>query len=271
MVYAKRGILVRLIYLCVSILFFIIARVRGKRAFGILVLCYHGVKNSQKMAFESQLSVIKNRVVGSKIFTSNIESHPQQLLICLTFDDAFANLLTNVVPTITEIQIPVTIFVPTGDLGKCPSWLQEYGHTDSDELVMSFAQIQALSKNKMVSFGSHTVDHLRLSFLEKEEIRDQIRISRVCISDVTGDDITELALPHGDYSQVVLNVAREEGYRNVYSLEPLICNTVDGYDGALIGRFSVSPDDWPIEFYLTVNGAYAWLYPWRTLLRKFRN
>ncbi|NTU73055.1 polysaccharide deacetylase family protein [Candidatus Roizmanbacteria bacterium] len=271
MTYGKRGIFVRIAYLVVAMLFFAASKMKGNTNRGKIVLCYHGVKNSQKFKFAKQLNLIKNRAVASKNLASVGELDTETSHVCLTFDDAFANLLPNVIPVITELQIPIAIFIPTGSLGTFPPWLQGLEHSDSTEMILSVVQISALLGNPLVSFGSHTVDHPRLSLLQEEEIHAQLRTSRDIISGIVGEKITELALPYGDYNEVVIQIALEEGYQKIYTLEPE-AYVVESRSGTpLLGRFSVSPDDWPVEFFLTINGAYAWLAPWRAFLRTLRS
>lgn len=257
MTYGKRGLFIRLTYLFVAIFFFTVSKIKDGDKQKNIILCYHGVKDSQKLNFLKQLSMIKKQYTD----TSSVR---------ITFDDAFANLLSNVIPAITETQTPITIFIPTGNLGVNPSWLHELEHSDSHEMVMSVNQISALKENHMVNFGSHTVDHPRLSLLKEDEIREQLRTSRDIISEIIGERITELALPHGAFNKVVIRIALEEGYQKIYTLEPVIYDTESICAEHLLGRFSVSPDDWPIEFFLTISGAYAWLAPWRTFLHKIR-
>lgn len=267
MTYGKRGVLIRLAYLVMAIVFFALNKIRiGRPCHAQIILCYHGITPNQRPNFLKQLKSVKNKVVASK----NIGMDTEHTQVCLTFDDAFANLLSNVIPATTEYHIPITIFIPTGSLGVYPSWLQGTEHADSHETIMSIEQLLSLKTNPFISFGSHTVDHPRLSSLSAEKIREQVRRSRESISNLIHENITELALPHGDYNDVVIQIALEEGYQKIYTLDPIVYDTVSSVESPLIGRFSASPDDWPVEFYLTVNGAYAWLAAWRGFLRRIR-
>jgi len=254
-----------------SIFFFVVHRITGANKKKKIVLCYHGVTDTQKTKFYKQMAMVQNRVVASKDLDYPNEHKSQHMLVCLTFDDAFANLLSNVIPAITKLQIPITIFIPTGNLGKTPSWLQRSEHVDNQEMILSAMQIVALKANSLVRFGSHTVDHFHLSMLKEEEVRRQLLTSMEVISKILNTKVIELALPHGDYNEMVVQLAIEEGYEKIYTLEPVLYDDDHSADTPLLGRFSVSPDDWPIEFYLTTNGAYAWLAPWRTFCRNLRN
>jgi peptidoglycan/xylan/chitin deacetylase (PgdA/CDA1 family) len=106
--------------------------------------------------------------------------------------------------------------------------------------------------------------------LNVNDLREQFRSSRRILEDILGERITAVALPHGAYNDAVIDVAIEEGYQKIYSLDPIVIGNDDRLSSPLIGRFSISPDDWIIEYYLTINGAYRWLAPWRTFLSKFK-
>lgn len=270
MTYGKKGLFVRITYLAAAIIFFIFGKVRRRVNRGVIVLCYHGVNDAQRLRFEHQVHMIQHRVVSSRTMSSFV-SDKKILSICLTFDDAFVNLMDNVIPVITKLRIPITIFIPTGNLGSTPAWLKKRKHPDSQELVLSAEQLSILKDNLMISFGSHTVDHPQLSQLNEKAILDQLKISREMIAKIIDQEITELALPHGDYNDAVLRLAFAAGYRNIYTLEPKVNMILNHTEPQVLGRFSVSPDDWPIEFYLTVQGAYAWLASWRAFLRCLRH
>lgn len=263
MVYSKRGMVVRVIYLIVSMVYYTLQRLGILQKSGLLTLCYHGVKHDQSVNFLDQMKYLSGLVVSTN---QTAQTHGGRgLSICLTFDDAFENLLENVIPLVSKFKIPITIFIPTSCLGNIPCWLDGV-HADSNEKIMTSEQLHSLSKNPLVTLGSHTVSHQRLSLLEPLEIRQEFNDSKKDIEDIIKNKVDQLAFPHGDYNDEVVDLALEAGYRSVYTLSPVIHNG----DGNVIGRFSMSPDVWPIEFMLTVKGAYSWLFPWRSFLKKFR-
>jgi len=263
MVYAKRGFVVRVIYLVVAIVCFVIDRLRGSKVRGCITLCYHGVKDEQARKFAWQMQALSGTIVSNPMQMqgdSNIQT-------CLTFDDSFENLLTNVVPVVTSLNFPVTIFVPTGCLGATPCWL-DVSHDDYGRVVMSVEQLQLLTSNTLVTFGSHTVSHPHLSTLAINDVIKELCDSKEILESLTGEVVTQLAFPHGDYDDTVLNAAFEAGYRTFYTLEPIIYSGEKKSVSKTIGRFSMSPEVWQIEFLLTVQGAYRWLLPWRSFTRK---
>jgi len=117
--------------------------------------------------------------------------------------------------------------------------------------------------------GSHTVTHGRLDKIPISEVKRELVDSKAMLERLVDYDIFFLALPHGAYSKDVLDIAFDAGYRKVLTLDET-CISSRSESGKL-GRFTVSPDMWWIEFRLTVIGAYSWLLPWRRLLYKIRS
>jgi peptidoglycan/xylan/chitin deacetylase (PgdA/CDA1 family) len=268
MPYRKRGVTVRIIYLFAAILFFVIQKISRSPQPGTIVLCYHGVKDAERERFARQMRMIRTRAIAIKDLNNRQDKTTNFLTICVTFDDAFDNLISNVLPTINKFQIPITIFIATKSIGIRPVWLAGKQHPDSCEMVMTVPQILTLNENPLITFGSHTSSHPRLSELQNKDIREELSSSRNTLMAILNDPIDNLALPHGDFNKDVLQIANEEGYKNIFTLEPVPYTSEANSFYPTIGRFSMSPMVWAIEFYLTINGAYSWLYTWRSFIQK---
>lgn len=271
MPYGKRGIAVRITYLFVATLFFIVKKIKGNPHPGTIVLCYHGITDDQRERFAHQMHMVAKRAISIKSLNNIPENDLQFPNICVTFDDAFANLISNVLPAINELQIPITIFITTKSIGSFPAWLNGTKHPDACEMVMTVPQIFALRENPLITFGSHTSSHPRLSQLQKENIREELRSSRNTLEGILSEKIDTLALPHGDFNKEVLQIAMEEGYKNIFTLGPIPYISEPNSLYHTIGRFSMSPMVWPIEFFLTINGAYSWLDKWRFYIQTCRS
>jgi len=134
-------------------------------------------------------------------------------------------------------------------------------HPEKNEITMTADQIKSAFQKGLCRFGSHTHTHANLSELSDEKLKNELADSKKLLEGLLQTQIVDLALPHGDYNQKVLEYAKQIGYKYIYTLEPHV-NPKILYPGK-VGRFSMSPDIWPIEFKLTCAGAYAWLHPWR--------
>jgi len=261
--YGRRGVVVRLIYLISALICAILTGFGRFRKNGVIVLCYHGVSLKQKERFAWQMSKIRSRAVNFE--KCGTKRRPY---VSVTFDDAFSNLLDNALPVLEQYQIPATIFAVADNLGCPPRWVMPQGHPESTEMTMSVGQLVAISKNHLFRIGSHTLTHPELSRIRPDQLKTELIDSKHRLEQLLGNPIEDLALPFGSYNQVVLRVAQEAGYKRIYTLEPKPANPIS--EDLLIGRFSMSPDVWKIEFLLTCKGAYSWLHSWRRFVQFVR-
>lgn len=255
-VYKKRGVGCRLIYLMVSILWYLVTTGGRFNRNKIVVLCYHGVRPEQKQRFEWQVKWINRNTI------ERIKGY-----IWITFDDAFSNLLDNALPILEQNQIPAAIFVVSGNLGAVPRWTMPANHPEYNEKTMTAQQLKGINK-ELFTIGSHTQTHPDLSKLLPPQVFCELYESKKNLEQLLGKPIEDIALPHGAFNRDVLRIAEEAGYKRIYTLEQK--RTGVSQEIGTIGRFSMSPDIWKLEFILTCTGAYAWLLPWRRILAMVR-
>lgn len=261
--YAKKGLGVRLAYLTVALARYSQIRLLGANRRRVVVLCYHAVTEAQAAAFARQMEHIRGKAVA----LDGAENASDGSVV-VTFDDAFAGLLTHAIPAIRQQNIPVAIFAVTGCLGRHPTWLVGTGHADERLPTMTEAQLREVAADPLCTIGSHSVSHRRLGDLPASDVAHELQASRGEIQRLTQIPCDFLALPHGSWRPEVLEMAQRAGYRSVLTLEELA--SPERWPKGTIGRFTVSPDMWMIEFKLTVVGAYNWLYGWRRTMRKIK-
>lgn len=121
-------------------------------------------------------------------------------LVSLTFDDGYRSHLEVATPILRDAGFRGTFYVVSGFLGDPKGrYLTEPMVT---ELVDAGMEI-----------GSHTVDHLRLSELNRREVRHQLADSRKALEALTGSPVEDLASPYGDSSTEVREEIRSR-YRS---------------------------------------------------------
>lgn len=265
--YDTKGGAVRLLYLLVTFIVWILS-LGGRLFWGRrVILCFHGISDSHRSNFSSQIETITRQIrkVGDAASHSSFWAKPT---VVLTFDDALANLIDNVLPIVNSLQVPITIFVTTGSIGGRPEWLVDSDHPDRNEAVMSREQLKNLAENPLITWGIHTHRHPRLSRLGAEQATEEIVRSREILEGLLKRPVKLLAFPHGDYDRKVCDIAFACRMESLFTLDTRM--TSGRQTSGVFGRFSVTPDMWPLEFRLTVDGAYSWLYPFRKFLAVFR-
>ena len=68
------------------------------------------------------------------------------------------------------------------------------------------------SGHPLVTFGSHTVDHIRLGLSSDDEVRRQIQPSKSAIQGHTGKECSYFCFPSGSFSLRSLAILQEVGY-----------------------------------------------------------
>ena len=128
--------------------------------------------------------------------------------------------------------------------------------------------IQRVARDATANFGSHCVTHPNLVHLSEDEARRELRDSKAQLEAIVGLEITALSFPYGSYGPRELKLAAEAGYRFCFDSTPQ--RVGPALRGGLIGRVSVQPTDWGIEFRLKLLGAYRWVRrasAWKQWLR----
>jgi len=267
-IYGRQGVVVRLAYLCGAVVVWILTLGGRLGSRQPVILCYHGVTDAQRAKFERQVKTIGKR---ADLYLSELDCIRRVFTppyVCLTFDDAFANLLRNALPATSTRGIPTSVFAVSGNLGRTPSWSMAPGHPDRDEMIMTREELVQASNLVGCGICSHTVSHRALASLPIEEAIAELGDSKIELERITGLPIYDIAAPYGSFTPEVAAAARSVGYQRFLTLEPRPGDS-DLASGT-IGRYQMSPDVWPIEFRLTIDGAYAWVHRLRRAVRLLR-
>jgi N-acetylglucosaminyl-diphospho-decaprenol L-rhamnosyltransferase len=230
------------------------------------VLYYHSVPWHKRSGFMRHMEILAQhaQVVPADWHG---KTDPVRPTVAITFDDGFTSVIDNALPELAKHDLPCTIFVPSGVLGRSPDWAME-GSTDRTEVVIDAARLGDLS-GPLVTIGAHSVSHPYLTCVAPERARAEITGSRDAIASVIGRSVTLFAFPYGDYDASVVDICRQEGFKHVFTNVP---EPFEPCSGSLVrGRVSVDPDDGDFELFLKMSGAYAWMPLCSALKRRLRS
>ncbi|MFC1590025.1 polysaccharide deacetylase family protein [Candidatus Omnitrophota bacterium] len=79
--------------------------------------------------------------------------------------------------------------------------------------VFTPSELKEFSEQEYVFLGNHTSDHANLVIYDSDEIRSQMLDAQSVISDITGKTPTVISYPYGNYSDEVIKIANESGFR----------------------------------------------------------
>ncbi len=237
---------------------------RAKKQFlqegNVLSIFFH---NPPRRIFAACIKwLIKNgfHFISTQQLTDHLYNHTPLPVgaVWITFDDGWKNNLIQVIPVIKQHQIPVTFFIPTGEIENGAFWfceaikhkkklpveyqadpfiklLQIPNHERQrliDELYrhdeyappaigepFTPADIKSLAALSYITFGSHTVNHVVTTNCTREELDFEILKSRLVLEQWLETEITAFAYPNGNYDGREKAILEKHGYKIAATIE----------------------------------------------------
>jgi peptidoglycan/xylan/chitin deacetylase (PgdA/CDA1 family) len=169
----------------------------------------------EETAFASQIGLVRlhaNPVTLDQVrnfLTHSVSSHllsasPDPLPSTLiTFDDGWRGTLDLAVPILKRHGVEATVFITT-------TLLDTLGFLRASELHSLPSELQV---------GSHCKTHGFLNEMTDVEIREELRVSKLELEQLTGRPIDTVAIPNGAVDNRVRRIAQELGYTLVFTSE----------------------------------------------------
>lgn len=183
-----------------------------------LALAYHGVSgqplsNDPHRLFVSQEDLIRHidwlrgngyRLVTFSEWASRVAADDAEGHATLTFDDGFADNETMLLPVLSDLKVPATVFVIPGLLGE--------PHPDAALARIATADAVRGLARAGVEIGSHSMCHDDLTQLSLPEAEADLRDSRQKLRDLVQQPIDTVAYPFGHATEETRTAARAAGY-----------------------------------------------------------
>ncbi len=174
----------------------------------MIVLMYHALEGEGE--FDISLDEFEKQL---KYFSENNQD------VMVTFDDGEKSNY-NALPILKKYNHKAIFFlIPY-------HW--NHNHAMSEE------QVKKLIEKGMI-IGSHTFNHKNLIELDDNEIEFELKKSKKFLEEKLGIEVEYLSIPYGNYDSRVVEIAKNVGYKNVFTSE---IGKVEG-DSFLINRICV--------------------------------
>jgi peptidoglycan/xylan/chitin deacetylase (PgdA/CDA1 family) len=153
--------------------------------------------------FERQLHWLARwrRVVR---LTETLRSPENQRLSAITFDDGFRDNLIVALPLLEKFQLPMTLFVTAGFIGK-------YGYLSTEEL-------REISRHPLVTIGAHGLWHRHFTELSEVDASFELVESKRLLEKITRRSVDLMAWPYGECDERLEDLSEAAGYRASWSV-----------------------------------------------------
>jgi peptidoglycan/xylan/chitin deacetylase (PgdA/CDA1 family) len=258
------------------------AYARGGQQFGILM--YHRVTdavpgqpeptwNVTPAKLREQLSGLLSRGFQPWPLRKVLEYRRRRWLLprrafVVTFDDGYANNLTQALPILADLKVPATLFLATGFIGKHePFPFDDWQAKGSSSVpadawqALTLEQCRELQASGLIELAAHT--HMHQDFRGRlDDFRNDLRQCRAFLRDELGIAGPSFAFPYGTKKlgfsgPELARVVRELGFECSLTTESELAR-IDG-DRFDWGRFQVDQRDSAAVLAGKLSGWFSWL------------
>jgi peptidoglycan/xylan/chitin deacetylase (PgdA/CDA1 family) len=227
-----------------------------------LVLAYHAVgklppaldperlmvPREELRAQVEQLLERRYRFVTSAEFAERLHARKALRGVCaLTFDDGSVDNATILPELLAELEVPATLFVCPGLLGKPHPWIEP----EAGVRLMDREELVAVSRQDLIEIGSHTHAHADLADATLEHAHREMVASKLELEELIGMPVSSFAYPYGRYSRACPAAAEAAGYTSAAT-----CGLQGGWTPYELRRELIAPGDQPLRFALKARGLY---------------
>jgi peptidoglycan/xylan/chitin deacetylase (PgdA/CDA1 family) len=158
--------------------------------------------------FEAQMATLESAgwhtITAGELGAALAANHkPPAKTFVITIDDGYVDGFTNAFPILQAHGFVATYFVPAGRVG----WTR----------VLTVEQLQTMDAAGM-EIADHTMDHVKLLGLPKDDAVAQIVDAADWIENFVGTRPASFAYPFGDYDDSVVGDVREAGFSIAFTV-----------------------------------------------------
>jgi peptidoglycan/xylan/chitin deacetylase (PgdA/CDA1 family) len=148
--------------------------------------------------------------------------------IAVTFDDAYASVVSAALPMLTRLRVPATIFVIGERIGGDNQWPGQWKSIPSMPLADA-SQLRALIDGG-ITIGSHSWSHALLTRLDPDSLHREVEQSADRLERMLGTPIRHFAYPYGHRGDREVAAARQRFRTAVNAEARLITAGADPHD-----------------------------------------
>lgn len=198
-----------------------IARMKGENTLRVPILMYHHIgippANEKRpqlyvepVLFEKEMKYIADNGYTTITLDDLTEALTErkdlpQKSIILTFDDGNLDFYSTAFPILKQYNLKAIIFVITGKIGQSK--------------YLSLNQLRLMKNSSIISIGSHTVNHHKLTMLPSQSVYEELSASKKFLENKLSTQNIYLAHPFGFYNSRIIKEATQAGYKAAVSTD----------------------------------------------------
>jgi peptidoglycan/xylan/chitin deacetylase (PgdA/CDA1 family) len=200
-----------------------------------------------------------------------LPSRSAKPIVCLTFDDGFANFYTQALPILQRYQAPATAFVVTSLIGQRePPPFDRWALNNRSRLSplswrpMNWGELEACAASELVTIGAHSHKHRRGRECTEEELAEEAEQSRTILRKRLGEaHCFAYSFPYGstklgDVSPQYVRTVQASGYKLAVTTDFALASL--GSNPLLLPRIEALALDTPSTLRAKALGALAPYY-----------
>lgn len=222
--------------------------------YDIPVLMYHNISppdegnmaNVTPEVFKEQMAFIADngyKVIGPDEYLDYLAGKKpiKKNLVMITFDDGYENNYTYAFTVLKEHGFKAVIFAVVDKIDR--------------EGYLSVPQIREMQAAGIV-FGSHTLNESYLPALSEEEIKKEVGVSKVKLTQLTGESVDYFAYCTGGFTKRAQEIIQNEGYLIAFTTNRGLDKDWLNDDCYAIRRIKVTNRDNWFKLWAKLTGIY---------------
>jgi peptidoglycan/xylan/chitin deacetylase (PgdA/CDA1 family) len=192
-----------------------------------LVLMYHSVSPYNEdpfqvtitpQRFEQQMRWLRSRGLRGVAIGEMLDAAREgraSRMVGLTFDDGYADFVTNAMPVLQQYGFTATAFVLAGRLGGENAW----SRPGPSKPLLTAAQVREIA-DAGIEIASHGLVHLSLLKVSDAQLREETVRSRAILQELLGQPVRGFAYPYGHSDARITAAVQNAGYDYGCAVQP---------------------------------------------------
>ena len=203
------------------------------------------------ISFQKQMILMK-KMGYQTINFKELNNNNSNKKFIITFDDGYENIFLNAFPILKKLGFNATCFIVTNKIGQYNDW--DINNNNFKKMkLMNLDQINEWVLNGF-DVGSHSMDHLDLPKLNKEEKVNQIFNSKKFLNDMLNINTETFAYPYGSYDIESSDIVKRYYEFAVTTRRSRYIK--EKFNNELLPRIPISKDDNLLKFFLKIKTPY---------------